>query len=802
MSDTTPHRTGEEREDIEEFRAAMAAVREGDFTQRVDPAGKRGELAELAREYNAMMDDIESRLSDVWSFTAQVTDASGAVNGNSLEIEAVSEQVSSQVGDISERTDEQSSRLGEVASEIEQLSATIEEMSASATEVSETAAEATERSQRGREAAQRAIEEIHRVEEASDGIVDLIEGLEAQMERVDEAIDVIADVADQTTMLALNANIEAARAGEEGEGFAVVADEVKQLARETQESAAEIEDVIRESQSRTDETVAEIRSVSDAISGSVATVEDAFGALEDIVDQTQAVDDAIREISEAIDDQADRNARIAAEIEDVADLSDDVDDQAGRAAAAARGQTELTATISSQAAQLREQVQSLESSLSDFAASEWGERINEHCRSAGIDWRQQAGTTITVGLAEHPFTDTAERFLGYFEGLTGIDVEYEVSPEEELFDQLERDLEAGSGRYDVFFLGLWPAARYHANGWVQDLHRYLEDASLTDRRWYGFGDYPDSVVDALSYGQNDELVGIPFGVEAYGCVAYDRPTFRKLGLEEPTTYEELLHAAKTIHESEAVDRGGACSRTSADFASTANWAAMFKSYGAHWIDYRRREATLDSPAGVASLEDYADLVGTYGPPGGADLNWLAAHETYGRGETGIILHTPAAVGIWENEQYERTKWLPPLEGPEGERVANTWAWSLGINAFSEQDEAAWLFLQWATCREMNLLLSTRQWADHGVYGHARGGWIFDQPEYERRGHVPSWVQAHDEGIDLVPTDPPPVPLDTAQNVDIMSAAAGAMHATVAGERSAERALSDAAGEITDYAKQI
>jgi len=435
----------------------------------------------------------------------------------------------------------------------------------------------------------------------------------------------------------------------------------------------------------------------------------------------------------------------------------------------------------------------------EAAVEEWGSRINEHAQQAGIDWKQFEGTSLIMGMNVHPFTSLVENFLPHFEELTGISIQFNTFPEDQLWQKLTLDLNSGTGVFDGFMLGLWPSARYHNAGWAKDLNQYIDNASLTDQDWLALDDYPDAVLEAFTYG-DDDFLAMPFGVESYGCIGYDRPTLEQVGMDAPTSYPAMRDVAKAIDED--TDRAGIASRASSTTLSSANWATMHRSYSADWVDYENKEAVLNSDEGIEALELFAEAVGDYGPQDIGTFDWYKANTAFGNGQLGMVYHTPSAIGVWGADQLERTEWIAPPKGPDGERVVDTWQWAMGISEFTSNPEAAWLFLQWSTGRPMIKLLNTRRWEGQPVYGPARTDWLFEEDDYLELGPKESWREAHRTGIQNVPSDPPPVPLHVPQNMDIMTEAALAMNSAVTDNKSAEEALNDAAPKITEFAKEI
>lgn len=134
----------------------------------------------------------------------------------------------------------------------------------------------------------------------------------------------IQGIAEQTNLLALNAAIEAARAGEQGRGFAVVADEVRVLSRRTQDSTQEIHTTIETLRHTTEKAVNLMESSQGLAGDSVADVNEAANALQEITQAVNAISDMAGQIATAAEEQTQVTSEITQNTVAIKDVTDEI----------------------------------------------------------------------------------------------------------------------------------------------------------------------------------------------------------------------------------------------------------------------------------------------------------------------------------------------------------------------------------------------------------------------------------------------------------------------------------------------
>ncbi|ORJ53588.1 methyl-accepting chemotaxis protein [Geothermobacter hydrogeniphilus] len=341
----------------EKIRVSSRAVNDGALAQSealeeshqalVAIDASTGEVAESISSLVSAVEESSSATLELGATIEQIAGQMEKLFGTVDEVSSSISEMSVSSQQVAENVDILNSSTEVTASSIIELDASIKEIEENAEQTGKLAEAAARDAESGKQAVDATIEGIGIIRQTVDDAGTAIRELGNQSNAIGKILTVIDDVADQTSLLALNAAIIAAQAGEHGRGFAVVADEIRELADRTAISTREIGEIIGRLQEGTRDAVAAMETGAERVHREVARSEEAGRALEQIRSSTLKANEQVRSIVRATQEQS-RGSR------QITDSINQVTNMLGQIAGAIRQQNDSTRQLARNAEAMKE----------------------------------------------------------------------------------------------------------------------------------------------------------------------------------------------------------------------------------------------------------------------------------------------------------------------------------------------------------------------------------------------------------------------------------------------------------------
>ena len=316
---------------------------------------KRAErLASRAEETSASVLQMSASIQEVASSAGVLATSVEESTASLVEMGAAIRQINESVEHLSQAADRTVSAVGQIETSVREVEAGARSSARIAEKVNNEATEV------GMMAVVDTIDGMEKVQEAVRGLSGTIQRLQGRAHEVGKILQVISEVTDRTTLLALNAAILAAQAGEHGRGFGVVADEIKDLAERTAASAQEISEIIQGVQQETQDATR-------AMDRGVGLVEQATRLALEAGEALRQIQASAREATERARMMERATAEQARGVREVMEAMARVNEMVEQIARALREQRTGSETLMAAAERIRDVTRQVERAVSEQA---------------------------------------------------------------------------------------------------------------------------------------------------------------------------------------------------------------------------------------------------------------------------------------------------------------------------------------------------------------------------------------------------------------------------------------------------
>lgn len=402
------------------------------------------------------------------------------------------------------------------------------------------------------------------------------------------------------------------------------------------------------------------------------------------------------------------------------------------------------------------------------------------------------GQTIRILAIGDPVFQVMQKIHGDMEKMAGGKIELEVRPFDVLRQQVLLNAQNATSNYDIIAIDLPQFGEYKSL--LVDLNPLIKESGFDS------ADFHEVAWAGAQFG--GKQLGIPIQPHPE-ILAYRKDLFAEAGLQPPETTEDVLAAAKKLHNSKP-GLAGIAWNAARGTPLGQTFIQVMGSFGQAPIDLPRKDhgfaidniqpqnmkPMIDTPAGLATAK-YLKALMDYSPPGILNMAWDERVRVFAQGGAAMTYIWSGRSAIYELDPQAPARgkvgYVPHPHGPGATRVSTLGGWYLGIPTNLEKSRIplAWKAITWLTGPEM-----MKEYTKHGDCVSPRHS-VSQDPDVIAHCPVIPEVDAMASKGELAGWQRPPVP-ELQQIVDVLGSV---MHEMLTGKRTPEDAVKESQQEI-------
>lgn len=350
---------------LNKLKQSAIKVSQGELTEKIEVISK-DEIGQVALAFKNMAKNLQQIIRDVNEKSEHVAASSEQLLASSEQTTSASEYVAGTLEEVAARAEVQTSNLSKNSVSLKDIGNHINKVAENAKIVSELTNETVIQAREGEKTVNKTVSKMNEIFYSVESSNNQILTLQERSKEIESIVDVISGIASQTNLLALNAAIEAARAGENGKGFAVVAAEVGKLAKQSEESAKQIGEILINILTDTQTTVTGMETVTKSVQNGILASKQTREAFDGIIQRVKSISPQMIEVANLSDQIADKVKAVTASANELLTISSENTAFSEQMASSTEEQLAATQEIKAAASSLANVAEELQERINIF----------------------------------------------------------------------------------------------------------------------------------------------------------------------------------------------------------------------------------------------------------------------------------------------------------------------------------------------------------------------------------------------------------------------------------------------------